>query len=405
MPDVPLLSTVVLNWNREDLLRTTVDSYLATVSVPYELAIVDNASTDGSRAYIESVCAGRRNHRAILLPTNTGGEGLNVGLAECRGRFLQVSENDLEYLPGWDRELLSKFETFPELGQLSPFSPFHQVELGEVWTDRAGIAETRDGATLYWALYNVTSSCLIRREVWERGVRWQAHGTKAYWSPDDGAFSREVKRAGYRVAWNDRYVVVNWGHNVKEMARRMEYYLNNAEGKQYLGVDRLRQALADHGCEVVTAPDGRWTVEQRVPPAQSRAAERTALWREWIGRLGEAVAELSAVVPAGATYLLVDDEQFGAELLPGRRALPFIEADGSYAGAPADDAAAVRELERMRSEGARQIVFMWPCFWWLDHYAGLREHLRTRYACVSDTARASVFDLTAVRTTAGGGAC
>ena len=142
MSESPLLSTVVLNWNRDDLLRTTVGSYLATVSVPYELIIVDNASTDGSRAFIASVCDGRANHRAILLPRNTGGEGLNIGLEQCRGAFLQVSENDLEYLPGWDRELLSKFDEFPELGQLSPFSPFHQAERGEIWTDRAAPSRT-----------------------------------------------------------------------------------------------------------------------------------------------------------------------------------------------------------------------------------------------------------------------
>lgn len=390
---VPLLSTVVLNWNREDLLRTTVESYLATISVPYELIIVDNASTDGSREFIGSVCERRANHRAVLLPENTGGEGLNTGLTQCRGRFLHVSENDLEYRPGWDRQLLRKFAAFPELGQLSLFSPFHQVELGEIWTDRAGIRETREDATIYWALHNVTSSCVLRREVWERGVRWRAHGTSSYWSPDDHAYSSDVKRLGYRVAWNDEYVVVNWGHNIAEMSRRLEYYKNNAEGKRYLGLARLKAALEDHGFSTREAPDGRSVLERKCPPGESRAARRTVLWKQWMVELAEAIPQLERVIPGGETYLLIDQEQFGPELLPGRKALPFIEADGRFWGAPADDAMALRELERARSQGARYLVVMWPCFWWLQQYPRFAAHLRAGSAPVLETPQAIVFDL------------
>jgi glycosyltransferase involved in cell wall biosynthesis len=44
-----VISIVVLNWNRSDLLKETIDSYLNTVTVPYELFIIDNASADDSR--------------------------------------------------------------------------------------------------------------------------------------------------------------------------------------------------------------------------------------------------------------------------------------------------------------------------------------------------------------------
>ena len=54
----------------------------------------------------------------------------------------------------------------------------------------------------------------------------------------------------------------------------------------------------------------------------------------------------------------------------------------------------VRELERMRREcGAGFIAFGWPSFWWLEHYAALDAHLRTRYECVLENRRLVVFDL------------
>jgi hypothetical protein len=39
------------------------------------------------------------------------------------------------------------------------------------------------------------------------------------------------------------------------------------------------------------------------------------------------------------------------------------------------------------------MVFAWPAFWWLEHYAGLREHLRSKFRCVLDNERLVAFDL------------
>jgi len=388
-----VLSTVVLNWNREHLLRKTIESYLATIGVKYELIIVDNASTDGSREFISSICKARPNHHAILLPQNTGGEGLNIGLAKCRGRYLHISENDLEYLPGWDTDLLSKFDKFPELGQLSVFSPFHQVEKGEIWSDKAAVRYTKGSLTIYRALANVGSSCIIRREVWDRGVRWKAHGTKTFWSPDDAAFSTDVKRIGYLVAWNDKYVVINWGHNAEEMLRQFDYYLNNAKGKEVLGLERLRERLSDHGYTVLEQADGGWSIEQKVLPSESRAAAGTELWKEWMEWLRVAIQELTKIIPQGDTFVLVDEDLFGEEILIGRRALPFLEHKGKYWGSPPDDDTAIREFERLKKSGASFMVFAWPAFWWLEYYSGFHQHLRSHFRCVFENDRLVVFDL------------
>ena len=114
--DEIVLSTVLLNWNREDLLKITLDSFIRTVSVPYELYVLDNASTDGSRVVIEEICKDNPRHHAVFLSENLGGEALNIGLKKCLGKFLHISENDIEYLPGWDKELLEKFIYFNDLG-------------------------------------------------------------------------------------------------------------------------------------------------------------------------------------------------------------------------------------------------------------------------------------------------
>jgi hypothetical protein len=113
----------------------------------------------------------------------------------------------------------------------------------------------------------------------------------------------------------------------------------------------------------------------------------------WIEDRTLLARQIEALIPAGETLILVDQEQFGASLVAGRRVFPFLEKDGKYWGPPADDEQAVRELERLRHAGARHIIFARHVSWWLDHYQGLREYLRSNFRLVGDDPRMIAFDL------------
>jgi hypothetical protein len=94
------------------------------------------------------------------------------------------------------------------------------------------------------------------------------------------------------------------------------------------------------------------------------------------------------------TLVLVDDSQWEAgRVAQGRRVLPFLEENGQYAGAAPDSDTAIQALDRMIADGARFVVFGWPGFWWLEHYAGFRYNLRNRFRCVLENERLIVFDL------------
>ncbi len=115
---------------------------------------------------------------------------------------------------------------------------------------------------------------------------------------------------------------------------------------------------------------------------------------EWMHLLMQASEEIAEVIPAGETFILVDEQGFGRDFAAGRRPVPFLERDGMYWGVPADDAHAISELQRVRDKfGASFIAFGWPAFWWLDHYAELHAHLRSNFRCVLDNDRLIVFDL------------
>ena len=56
------------------------------------------------------------NAQAIFRDKNIGGEALDESLDKWRGRYVHISENDIEYLEGWDQAIVDSFEAFPKLG-------------------------------------------------------------------------------------------------------------------------------------------------------------------------------------------------------------------------------------------------------------------------------------------------
>ncbi|SRR6266498_409703 len=115
---------------------------------------------------------------------------------------------------------------------------------------------------------------------------------------------------------------------------------------------------------------------------------------DWTEQLGRATAEILDLIPAGTSFILVDDGQWGVvRAFAGHQVIPFLERAGQFWGPPADDETAIRELDRLRLAGAQYIVFAWSTFWWLEHYREFHRHLRTRFPCVAEHERLIVFRL------------
>ena len=111
-----------------------------------------------------------------------------------------------------------------------------------------------------------------------------------------------------------------------------------------------------------------------------------------VRRLQKCRDALTRLIPLAEPFILVDDEQMRSDL-PHARAIPFLEKNGNYWGPPADDATAIRELERLRRAGARYIAFTWPAFWWTEHYGEFYRHLCEKFRRVLKDDRLLVFDL------------
>ncbi len=114
----------------------------------------------------------------------------------------------------------------------------------------------------------------------------------------------------------------------------------------------------------------------------------------WGERIYRAARDLAGLLgPADAVVLVDQDEWAVGDVFAGRVRRHYPERDGRYGGPPANDDAAIRELERLRQSGVAAIAFAWPAFWWLEYYGALNRYLRATFRCLLENDRLVVFDL------------
>ena len=114
----------------------------------------------------------------------------------------------------------------------------------------------------------------------------------------------------------------------------------------------------------------------------------------WPSRLLKAKEEIERVIPDGAGYVFIDNNELAANnLVPGRCAVPFVERNGTYWGPPPDERAALVELERQISKGIGYVVLWWTAFWWLTEYFALNKYLHKHASLVIDSDALKIFQL------------
>lgn len=98
MPTRPLISIILPTYNREGYLREAVASVLAQTYDPWELLVVDDGSTDGTRAYLDTLVDPRVR---CVLHDHCGNAALlrNVAARVVRGSYIAFLDSDDVWLP------------------------------------------------------------------------------------------------------------------------------------------------------------------------------------------------------------------------------------------------------------------------------------------------------------------
>jgi GT2 family glycosyltransferase len=234
-----LTSLIILCCNELDYTRRCLESVIDHTRPPYELILVDNGSTDGTANYLKEfaeqslecgvapplwrscppgenqkpkAAAKRHTPQRVHIIRNEENRGFpagcNQGLAQAKGRYLVLLNNDTVVTPGWLEGLIGwALHDWPQVGLVGPTSnyapPPQQVTPAyevEQLTGLSAFAAQRRSSYAGQALHTerLTGFCLlVRREVFERiGILDERFGSGFF---DDDDLCLRARQAGFQL--------------------------------------------------------------------------------------------------------------------------------------------------------------------------------------------------------------
>lgn len=235
----PRISIVIVSWNALSLVRRCLPSVVATDYPNLEIILADNASNDGTAAWVA------REYPSVKIvrhPKNLlFAAGNNRALPHATGDFILLLNNDVEVPPGWLHPLVDTMESMddvaavqPKLLQYDDRSRFEYAGASGGFVDRLGYPFTRgrifdtmevdrgqydDARDVFWA---TGAALLLRRTALEEvGVldpRFEMH-------MEEIDLCWRLQRAGYRIRVEPQSTVYHiGGASLPQGTPRKTYY-------------------------------------------------------------------------------------------------------------------------------------------------------------------------------------
>jgi len=235
----PRVSIIIVSWNARSLVQKCLPSVVATDYPNLEIIFADNASTDGSAAWIA------REHPSVKIVRHPENwlfcRGNNAAVPHATGDYILFLNNDVEVPPGWLHPLVETMTTHPDVGAVQPKllqyddrSRFEYAGAAGGFIDRAGYPFTRgrlfdtmepdrgqydDACDIFWA---TGAALLLRRsaldEVGLFDERFEMH-------MEEIDLCWRLQRHGYRVRIQPKSTAYHiGGASLPQGSPRKTYY-------------------------------------------------------------------------------------------------------------------------------------------------------------------------------------
>jgi glycosyltransferase involved in cell wall biosynthesis len=395
------LTVAIPTFNRAGLLKESLASVLAQDYDDFQVVVLDNASTDDTPAVVHSFKDSRvsyRRNRENIGSWRNWNRALELNQSPCLGIF---HDDDLMQ-QGFLRESMAALEASPDAGFSFCLCDYIDNE-GKLLSRQndGGFQEGRVAGRAF--IERMISAGYVVHTV---SILMRASALKDV-GPFDSPHSQHTFDLNLylRLAAHGDVVFVR-----RPLVRlRVHPGQISQNAKRDRGghvpfstagelIDGVAYLLASPGAS--DAAYRRW-LSERLLALNGRRSEYAHyllpnLYWSWAERLRLIESDIEASVPPGGSLILVDGDQLAAGgTLASRHAFPFPERNGYFNGLPADDEAAIRELDRLRGLGAGHLAFAWTGFGFIDQYPKFYQHVRERFACVLKNPRLILFDLRA----------
>lgn len=144
------IHSVIISYNRVELTTQAAESYLATVTLPHTLMVMDNGSDDDA---VERLTEHAAEHNYTLRPLRKNrfpGYASNRGWEEAppETTLLHRGDNDFVFLPGWCEQVLHVLKR--DVGQIGMRTKKEELD----------------------AKSNVGGNNVITKVIWDAGLRY-----------------------------------------------------------------------------------------------------------------------------------------------------------------------------------------------------------------------------------------
>ena len=211
----PTVSVLLVLFNRAELTFRCLRA-LSSCSLPLEVVIVDNASTDLTPALLARV----DGVTAIRNRSNAGfGAGINAVAAHARGTYLLLLNNDAEILPGSLEAMVQCAESQRDLGAVGGKLILPDGRLQEagaiVWKDGSCLGYGRDAApaAAEYAFERDVDFCSGALLLTPRTLFNAVEGLDRAYDPayyEDVDYCVKLWERGYRVMYQPRAVAIHF---------------------------------------------------------------------------------------------------------------------------------------------------------------------------------------------------
>lgn len=205
-------------WDQMRVTKDCIDSVVRNTKYPYRLILMDNASEEETRRYLESV----RDNKAldVTLIRNDKNLGfvkaVNQALKVSQSPYVCVFNNDTIATPGWLEEMVEFAESHKDVGIMNPLC----AGPADIPRDEYAALVRKNNKGKYMEMNQCFLFCaLIKREVIEKiGHLDEVFGVGCY---DDTDYSMRAGLAGYRcVCIHSAYVYHIHGVSFKAFGNR-----------------------------------------------------------------------------------------------------------------------------------------------------------------------------------------
>lgn len=213
---MPLVSVVILSWNRlhdvqEGLTRLMQDSY-----PNLELIVVDNGSEDGTR---EMLTGQFPNVSLIALDTNLGVAAYNIGFRKANGEYVLILDDDSFPAAGAIGKMVARFIEDTQLGIVAFDVRSYDAYDAVVEKDRAQ-CDMKPNQPRYLMGFNGAGA----------GVRAEVFKVAGYYPGEfflymnEMDFALRILDAGYRIASFADIVAYHKNSPINRTSRRAPFY-------------------------------------------------------------------------------------------------------------------------------------------------------------------------------------